>query len=368
MRIALLIAITSWAIACSTEETRAPFHLMTHDAAGDAHSLENTDSAQASIPADGAVPRPKTFRAVFIADTHIIGPQYTCCSESAGADNASIVQTVERLEATRAKINGMVPRPDMVFVLGDVLHDAHHEHDFDWYLENNTAFSIAAALFEGFEMPVHFVFGNHDYEVNCNPEQTSYPHELTHRLFEHFFDASPYAAIDHKGWKFLLTNGQLGPTWSIGHEQCDTQFASYGEEQLDWIAGHLDEGAPTVVLSHYMRLVTAEDETESSPGGLFPLLDSVSNVQAVLVGHTHRWIDLTALNQGVPHHVLGATRYDEDNFWTIEFQVDGNAFQILDYDKRLNLSTCSQTWTYEGQPQPALNVDEMGDCVVGLER
>ena len=141
-------------------------------------------------------------------------------------------------------------------------------------------------------MPVHFVFGNHDYEVNCNPEQTSYPHELTHRLFEHFFDASPYAAIDHKGWKFLLTNGQLGPTWSIGHEQCDTQFASYGEEQLDWIAGHLDEGAPTVVLSHYMRLVTAEDGAESSPGGLFPLLDSVSNVQAVLVGHTHRWIDL----------------------------------------------------------------------------
>ena len=127
MRIALLFAVTSWAIACSTQETRSPSHLMTHDAAGDAHTLANLDGTQAMTAADGAVPRPDKFRAVFIADTHIIGPQYTCCSESEGADNASIVRTVERLESTQAKINGMRPRPDMVFVLGDVLHDAHHE-------------------------------------------------------------------------------------------------------------------------------------------------------------------------------------------------------------------------------------------------
>ena len=42
---------------------------------------------------------PSTFRAVFMTDTHIIGPQYTCCSENSPADNSSIVKTVERLSA-----------------------------------------------------------------------------------------------------------------------------------------------------------------------------------------------------------------------------------------------------------------------------
>ena len=33
-----------------------------------------------------------------------------------------------------------------------------------------------------------------------------------------------------------------------------------GKEQLAWVAQELDKGEPTIVLSHYMRLVTARDE------------------------------------------------------------------------------------------------------------
>ena len=312
---------------------------------------------------------PETFRVVFIADTHIIGPQYTCCHESPGIDNASIMKTPDRLKTIRSTVNAMEPQPDLVFVLGDVVHAAHHNQDFDWYTENETAFSIAANIFSGFKMPVHYVFGNHDYEVTCDVGRESYPLKLSHQLFEHYFKSKPYHAVEHKGWRFLATNGQLGDTWTVGHDKCNTDLASYGREQLDWIAKELDKGQPTIVLSHYMRLVTASDEFPDGPHiDFFSLLDSRTNVGAVLVGHTHRWIDLTALNNDVPHHVLASTRYDTDNFWTVEFTVDESTFEILDFDKRIDVSSCASSWSYDGLPMSLPDVGESGDCVIGMER
>ena len=101
---------------------------------------------------------------------------------------------------------------------------------------------------------------------------------------------------------------------------------------------------------------------------LFSLLDNRSNVSAVLVGHTHRWIDLTAVNNGVPHHVLASTRYDSDNFWTVEFTVETSEFKILDFDKRIDVSTCADDWTYDGLPMSQPDAAESGDCVIGMER
>ena len=76
----------------------------------------------------------KSFRAVFIADTHVVGPQYECCSESEGLDNDSIMQTQDRLIAVREQINAIVPPPDMVFVLGDVVHNAAGlSDDLSWF-------------------------------------------------------------------------------------------------------------------------------------------------------------------------------------------------------------------------------------------
>ena len=312
---------------------------------------------------------PETFRVVFIADTHVIGPQYTCCHESDGVDNSSIMKTPQRLKAIRETINGMTPQPDLVFVLGDVVHDAHHNQNADWYTQNATAFSVASEIFAGFDMPVHFVFGNHDYEVNCDEGRESYPLALSHQLFNRFFQSKPYHVVAHKGWRFLATNGQLGDTWKVGHEKCNTELASYGQEQLAWVAQELDKGEPTIVLSHYMRLVTARDEYPEGPNvDLFSLLDNRSNVSAVLVGHTHRWIDLTAVNNGVPHHVLASTRYDSDNFWTVEFTVETSEFKILDFDKRIDVSTCADSWTYDGLPMSQPDAAESGDCVIGMER
>lgn len=307
------------------------------------------------------------FRAVFIADTHLIGPQYACCTESPGVDNASIIRTRERFVAVRDTINAISPRPDMVFVLGDVMHDAYHSADPAFYEQTETAFSVAADLFASLELPVHFVWGNHDYEVDCGHPERSFPRELSHALFERFFATPPYQALDHKGWKFILTNGMLGRSWDPADPECDTFYASYGPEQLAWIEEQLAEDKPSIVLAHYPAFLSRRDEAPgASAPDLWTLLASNDAVRGTFVGHMHRWIDLRTLGTPrEPEWVVAATRYDVDNLWLVEFDPSGT-FSILDQPKGVPFGTCAETWTYDGAPMRLDGAIETGDCVIGL--
>lgn len=314
--------------------------------------------------ADAATTAP--FRVLILTDTHVIGPQYVCCKENSPSDNASIMRTVERLEAVRDTVNAMSPRPVMGFLLGDVVHDAYHSGDLEFYRSTATAFSVARDLLRSFAMPIHLVFGNHDYDRDCGAS-TDY-RDFAHQLFQEFFEQPPYQAVDHGGFKFLLTNGQLGPTWQPGHPDCGDSSGSYGREQLAWVDTQLLERKPTFVLSHYMRLVTKGSEDPEGPIADLPtLLDSHDNVQAFLVGHTHRWLDQSAFNFGKPHWVVAATRYDADNFWVLELDPRSGSWTILDRDKIEPTSTCSETWSYGGAPAPVAGAAETGDCVIGVD-
>lgn len=309
------------------------------------------------------------FRVVFIADSHLIGPQYECCSESPGVDNASIVRTRERFEAVRDTINGMRPRPDMVFVLGDVMHAGYHSHDPAFYEQNETAFSVAAELYATLDVPVHFVWGNHDYEVDCGRPEESYGRDLSHALFERFFATPPYQAIDHKGWKFVLTNGMLGRSWDPADPSCDTSYASYGPEQLAWIQSQIGEGKPTVVLAHYPVFLSRRNEAPGTTApDLWTLLAGSAGVRATFVGHMHRWIDVRTLGTPrEPEWVVAATRYDPDNFWLVEFDPAGEGFRVLDQPKGVPFGTCAHSWRYDdGDPVPVEDEVETGDCVIGL--
>ncbi|MCB9779341.1 MAG: metallophosphoesterase [Alphaproteobacteria bacterium] len=341
---------------------------------GDGATDAGTDGADSGAGAS-------SFRAVFIADTHVISPQYECCSESDGVDNESIMKTPDRLRSVVDKINALDPAPDMVFILGDVMHAPYWSSELSWYQDHDTVFSRTQEILGELQPPLYLAWGNHDYDVDCGhaPEvvKTQSDHsiavdrELSNTLFDAFFAQPPYQVVDHGGWRFILGNGMLGPTWDALGDGCATGLSSYGAEQLAWIDGLLSDGKPTFFMTHHPIYSTKIDE---QPGDGNPDLGTVlarhDNVEMMMAGHTHRWIDAGDANP-FPHIVIAATRYDDDNFWVVEFQpgetVDtsqyGAGYEILDYDKPVWSTTCADTWVYDGEigPDPS-DPAELGDC------
>jgi hypothetical protein len=107
-------------------------------------------------------------------------------------------------------------------------------------------------------------------------------------------------------------------------------------------------------------------ENEEDPGHALPgmraVLEKHDNMKLFAVGHTHRWIDMRE-SETFPHMVLGAARYDEDNFMLFDLEEYGDTYSIPDYDKARWYSPCANTWEYEGDPgpDPAAGA-ETGDC------
>ena len=270
------------------------------------------------LSCDSSTPKPladETFQVIFVSDSHVIGPQYTCCSESEGIDNDSIMKTADRLQKVVDQINQMDPAPDLVFMMGDVVHDAYSSEDFSWYAENRNAFTVAVEILNQLNMPFYPAFGNHDYHYRC--DESGHSKELSHQLFQSFFGVEPYYSIPHKGWNFIVANSQMGPSWTAGDPRCDTGKGSYGQEQLSWLDQQLQNGDPAIVMGHHMLPVTMREENEGEHTGMESVLANRSEtMKGFFVGHTHRWIDFTA-SYGFPHFVMGATRYDEDNFWLL---------------------------------------------------
>jgi len=242
------------------------------------------DSGPIDLPQE-----PDTFRMVFVADTHVIGPEYVCCSESEGIDNESIMKTPDRLRQVVDRINRIDPPPDRVFVLGDVTHNTLVLEEPDQYLEIETGYSRARDLFSGLHMPVHYVWGNHDYEVHCEPRAEDRSREHAHEVMASVLGGEPTGTVEHKGWRFVMANSQLGPTWDPGDPLCDTGFASYGREQLAWIDSELAKGQPTFVLAHYMLAVTQANEDPDGPHvDLRSVLSRWENMQLFLVDKEQR--------------------------------------------------------------------------------
>ena len=271
------------------------------------------------------------LRAAFLADPHVIDlDDYECC-EGSDLDTQSIYRTQQRLQTTRDLINDIQPPVDRVFILGDIFHQNYkYGEDLAAYKAESAA-AAAAGILQGFNAPVELLWGNHDYDV---PEISR---EFSASLFREIFQTEPYHAVDMAGFKFLLTNSQLGATWDASDPMnmfLNTQMGSFGREQLAWIEAQLQEGKPTFLMFHHGLFLIAEGE---DPDGVVPdlhhLIDAYADtIAGIYVGHTHRWIELDA-GADVPAFILGAVRYDADNYWVHEFQPDGSDFKILDYDK-----------------------------------
>lgn len=269
-----------------------------------------------------ARPDSQTFYVGILADTHVIDRFYRG-PESNAEDTESILKSSERLLAARDTLNGLRPALDLVFLVGDYFHD-YPSPDLDFYFRETTRIDRAKELTDGFRMPVHVGFGNHDYGV------PTVSRAMTHELFRRKLAVRPYYAVEHRGWKFIHVNNFLGATWEPGHASYNRGVGSLGEEQLNWLDAQLSERKPTFVFVHYpLRVVMP---TEFADLGLHTLLKRhASTIQRVISGHWHRWVDV-GREYGPEHLVIASTRYDPDAYLIVEVDARAGTHRALNLD------------------------------------
>jgi hypothetical protein len=263
------------------------------------------------------------FYFALIADTHVIDDFYVKGSENGVEDNESILVTTPRFTSARDLINSLSPAIEQVFLIGDYFHN-YPSTDYDFYFRNTTRLDNAKAISDGFRMPVHLGFGNHDYDVR------HVPREMSHRLFKAKFNADPYSVLNYKGWKFVHLNNFLGSTQDRTASNFSPNTGSLGEEQLHWLEAQLQERKPTFVFVHYPLLQIAP--TEFSDYGLHPLLRKYrDNIQLVVTGHLHKWIDF-AHTYGPQHYIMAATRYDPNAYMLMEVDTKRLTWRFMNAD------------------------------------
>jgi len=277
--------------------------------------------AGAAIPALAAPPA-ATFRFAVIADSHVIDKFYKG-PENSPEDTESILHSAERLTAARDFLNALRPAPEHVFLVGDYFHN-YPSPDVDFYFQNETRLDIAKKITDGFRMPVHAGFGNHDYDV---PRVTR---ESSHELFRRKFNLKPYYSVEHQGFKFVHLNNFLGATWTPGNAAFNKAAGSLGEEQLNWFEAELREHKPTFVFVHYPLYIVQPKEV--SDYGLHPLIKKYRDtIQLVLSGHWHRWFDF-GRSYGPPHLVMAATRYDANAYLIVDVDTKGMKHRLVNLD------------------------------------
>jgi hypothetical protein len=255
-----------------------------------------------------------------VADTHIIDKFYVKGSENGVEDNESILLTTPRYTAARDLINSLSPAIEQVFLIGDYFHN-YPSTDYDFYFKNTTRLDNAKALSEGFRMPVHLGFGNHDYDVR------HIPREMSHRLFKAKFNAEPYSVLDYKGYKFIHLNNFLGSTQDHASADFNPGIGSLGEEQLQWFEAQVQQHRPSFVFIHYPLIQV--QATEFGDYGLQPLLRKYQDtIQLVVSGHLHKWIDF-AHTYGPQHYVMAATRYDPNAYMLMEVDTRRGTWRFM---------------------------------------
>lgn len=296
-----------------TQLTRRRFGALTA-AAVTAGLTRSLWAREASAAHDG-----RYFYFAVIADTHIIDSFYHG-HESNAEDTESLQHSSANLESARTLINSLDPPIEKVFLVGDYFHN-YPSNDYDFYFKNTTRLDNAKAITDGFKMPVHIGFGNHDYAVPLVPRETS------HKLFEAKFGLRPYYSIDYKGYRFVHLNNFLGTTWRPDSTPGERQTGSLGEEQLNWFEAQLQEHKPTFVFIHYPLWYCAA--TEFGDLGLHPLLRKYQDsIRMVISGHYHKWVDF-AHTYGPQHYVIASTRYDPNAYMLIEVDRQRDSWRFM---------------------------------------
>jgi hypothetical protein len=269
-----------------------------------------------------AAPSDSKFYFAVVADSHIIDEYYKG-PESNQEDTESILKSAERLQAARDVINGLTPRMERVFLVGDYFHN-YPSPDIDFYFKHKTRIDHAKEITDKFAAPVHVGFGNHDYWAEGMPRETS------HELFRRKLGVKPYYSVEHKGWKFIHLNNFLGYTWSKGDPRFKPAQGSLGEEQLNWFEAELRQQKPSFVFIHYPLTIVEEKEVRDY--GVHALIKRHrDSIQRVVSGHWHKWFEF-GRSFGPQHLVMAATRYDPNAYLIVEADMKSVSHKLLNID------------------------------------
>ncbi len=294
-------------------------------------ALAGYQALQAHAPARLIGQTPPLEQAPFlfavVSDTHVIDQFYKPGSENGTEDNDSILHANERFRSARETIRAIRladgRQVERVFIPGDCFHN-YPSTDYDFYQANQTRIDIFKQTVDGFNVPVHLGFGNHDYGV---PQVSR---EMSHRLFHEKLNTEPYSAVDDRGFRFLHLNNFLGSTWDAASKDYNRGRGSLGETQLQWAEAQLKAHKPTVVFVHYPLVLV--QPTEFGDFGLYPLLRKYQDtVRIVISGHWHKWMDF-AHSYGPQHTVVAATRYDPHS-WML-WEANPRTGQVRWLDRR----------------------------------
>ncbi len=293
----------------------------------DNHSNTNTNAnatENTNKPPDRRTPEESTtFQIAVVSDIHLIDEYYKG-PENTPKDTESILKANERFDKAVATLNAMEKQPEFIILPGDIIHD-YPSKDKSFYETKTSAVDHAKAKFAELKAPIHAGFGNHDYDIK------NFPREFTHELFKEKLGINPYYHIDHKGWRFIHLNNFMGETWNPKSSHFDKDKASFGEKQLNWLEGLLQEGRPTFIFVHFPLLLVKTNEIKDYD--LLVLLKKYKDtIMHVYTGHTHIWLEF-GNTYGPPMTIVGSTRYDEDNIMMLEIDTEKQTYTHINKDK-----------------------------------
>jgi len=306
------------------------------------------DPGLRSTAPEGHRARHSTTSVLILSDTHIAGPEYELNSESNAMDNVSVLRAMQRLYHALQHQHD----PPLVFVLGDIVHDGlrvlknpQDPESFreDLFDQEINGYTIAADLLQSLSTSsISYVFGNHDARVTCGDASSSITNKtLLAGVYEYYFRTEPYGVQDdpNSDWSFVRLNSMFGETWDATSPRCNTELASFGREQLEWLDGVLRErqrrGRHVLVLTHFPLTTVVEDEEGTSRSLKGLLHEYSSTVKGVLTGHFHKGIDWGRSREtsGVPVITVPAIRYSSNNFFRLDLSNDGT-WSLHDFDRK----------------------------------
>ena len=322
-------------------------------------------------------------RVALISDTHIAGPEYHVNTESNNLDNDSIVRSQMRMFVAARQIQAsksVHPTPKLLAMIGDVVHNGLHI--LDEFGVNETGlqrlfdmdvngYTIGADIFKSIDLPKIYVWGNHDGLMQCNAPENSVTKDMLKQVYRKYFDASPYSSTDIlDNWRIISMNSMWGDTWDPTSPACNQVLSSFGKQQLLWLDSQLKNTKKknVAILFHFPPGTILLNEIEEYKGitDLRSVLKKYSNVKLVLTGHFHKGISWGNLLGEIPVVTLPSTRYDSENFFTLDLYRNGS-FSMVDFSKNRDGARCSNWYTYsdahpDGTFEATFRPKDPGNC------